>query len=166
MTDATPSEFKLHIRPYRSNDREFVLGLAPRLVLGIQAWRDPKKMEMTMRGYIMESIQSAEEGEEEGLEAAVFVAEDQDEVRLGFATVERNLHFTGEVQAYLGELAVREEAEGRGIGSALVGACEAWAREHGFTLLVLDTGGSNKRARELYQHLGFIEESVKLTKPL
>lgn len=156
----------IRIRSYQPVDREFVLSLAPRLVLGIQPWRDPRKMEATMRGYIIESIESVESIEENVLEAAVFIAEDDLGERLGFATVERNTNFTGDPQAYLGELVVCEEAEGRGVGSALVGACEQWARDHGFTLLVLDTGGANKRARALYERLGFVEESVKLTKPL
>jgi ribosomal protein S18 acetylase RimI-like enzyme len=125
-------------------------------------------MEMTMRAYILESINIVEsiEHEGKGVEAAVFVAEDESGERLGFAAVEENQHFTGEMQAYIEELAVREEAEGRGVGSALVEACEQWARQHEFTLLVLDTSSANKRARALYGRLGFTEESVKLTKPL
>ena len=69
-------------------------------------------------------------------------------------------------QSYLGELAVREDIEGHGVGNALVKACEEWSRNQGYTLLVLDTGIANEQARYFYQRLGFQEESIKLTKLL
>jgi GNAT superfamily N-acetyltransferase len=81
-------------------------------------------------------------------------------------SVAHHENFTGERQAYLGELAVIEEAEGHGIGRALVDAAEQWARERGHTLLVLDTGAANTRARHFYANLGYQEESVRLVKPL
>jgi GNAT superfamily N-acetyltransferase len=56
--------------------------------------------------------------------------------------------------------------EGHGVGQALVAACEQWAREQGYPFLVLATGAANTRARGFYQHLGFLEEDVKLVKQL
>jgi GNAT superfamily N-acetyltransferase len=63
-------------------------------------------------------------------------------------------------QAYIGELA---EAESQGMGRALLGSVEGWAREHGLRLLVLDTGSANERGRRFYTRSGFLEEGVRLT---
>jgi putative acetyltransferase len=57
-------------------------------------------------------------------------------------------------------------AEGQGVGTALVAACEQWAREQGYTVLMLSTGAANTRAIGLYHRLGFHDEDVTLTKLL
>jgi predicted N-acetyltransferase YhbS len=119
----------IHVRAYVPADREFVLGLAPRLAIGIPPWRDPQKMIETAQGWMSGSIQ------EHGNKTMVFVAEDEQGERLGFATVSHSTHFTGEGQAYIGELATSEAAEGRGAGSALAHTCEQWAREQGYRML-------------------------------
>lgn len=148
------------VRPYHPGDQDAVLGLAPRLVIGIAPWRSEEGMLRAARGWIEGSIDSI------GPDRAVFVAEDADGRTVGFVSASRDVNFTGEVQAYVGELAVAEEAEGRGVGRALMEAAESWARERGYGLVVLDTGAANVRARGFYARLGYVEESVKLTKVL
>jgi GNAT superfamily N-acetyltransferase len=101
-----------------------------------------------------------------GAKAEVFVAFGEDGNPVGFASVCEESHFTGEAQAYIGELATLESAEGQGVGTALVGACEAWARARGYRILALATGARNARALGFYQHLGFEVEDVKLVKVL
>ncbi len=150
----------IRIRPYLPTDREFVLGLAPRLAIGIPSWRDPQKMIDTARGWITESI------EQHGKKTTIFVAEDEQGERLGFATVSHDTHFTGESQAYIGELAVSEVAEGRGVGKALALACEQWGREQGYRILSLATGAANSHALGFYRHMGYLDEDVKLVKLL
>jgi ribosomal protein S18 acetylase RimI-like enzyme len=108
----------IRVRPYDSTDREFILSLAPRLAIGIPPWRDPQRMVVTAQGWITESI------ERDGTKSRVFVAEDEHGERLGFATVSHSTHFTGDGQAYIGELATKETVEGRGVGKALAQACE------------------------------------------
>jgi ribosomal protein S18 acetylase RimI-like enzyme len=144
------------VRLYTPADREFLLSLSPRLAIGIAPWRKREAMETTMRQFIIASI------EEHPTQTGLFVAVNQQGLQLGFASVSHSKNFTGEAQAYLGELAVSENAEGHGVGYALVKACEEWARNQGYTLLVLETGAANERARRFYQRLGFEEESVKL----
>ena len=117
-------------------------------------------MQATVERWIDQSL--ARRGEA----AEVFVAEDDEGTPLGFASVADELHFTGVTQAYIGELAVREEAEGRGVGTALIGACEAWARRRGHRFLSLATGAANSRALAFYRHRGFSDEDVKLVKLL
>jgi GNAT superfamily N-acetyltransferase len=150
----------IRVRPYVSADREFVLSLAPRLAIGIAPWRDPQKMIVTARDWITGSI------EKHGQKTMVFVAEDEQGERLGFATVSHNTHFTGEGQAYIGELATSEAAEGRGVGKALAQACEQWARDQGYRILSLATGAANERALGFYRHMGYLDEDVTLVKLL
>ncbi|HXX79501.1 MAG TPA: GNAT family N-acetyltransferase [Ktedonobacteraceae bacterium] len=150
----------IRVRPYTASDREFVLSLAPRLAIGIPPWRDPQKMIETAQGWITESIK------QHGTKTMVFLAEDEQGSRLGFATVSHSTHFTGVGQAYIGELATDEAAEGQGVGKALAQACEQWTREQGYRILALATGSANKRALGFYRHMGYQDEDVTLVKLL
>lgn len=150
----------LRIRPYVPADREFVLSLAPRLMIGMPAWREPAAWLETVQKWLTGSI------EQHGQNTTVFIAEDEQGERLGFATVSHDSHFTGEPQAYIGELATGEAAEGRGVGKALAEACEGWAREQGYRIISLATGAANERAIGFYRHLGYVAEDVKLIKLL
>jgi GNAT superfamily N-acetyltransferase len=150
----------LHVRPYVPDDRAFILDLAPRLAIGRQPWRDLSLWLATVEEWLTESIN------QHGQKTMVLIAEDEQGQRLGFATVSHSSHFTGQRQAYIGELATSESAEGRGVGTALVKACEEWARQEGYTLLAVSTGAANKRALRFYHHLGFQDEDVTLTRLL
>ena len=81
-------------------------------------------------------------------------------------SVARQVHFSGQPRAYIGELIVAAEAEGTGLGRALLAAAEGWASAQGLPVLELDTGASNEHARHFYAHLGYVEESVKVVKLL
>ena len=150
----------IRVRPYVPADREFVLSLAPRLAIGIPPWRDPQKMIVTAQNWITGSI------EQQGKKTMVFVAENEQGERLGFATISHSIHFTGESQAYIGELATSEAAERRGVGKALVQACEQWTREQGYRILSLATGAANEQALGFYRHMGYLDEDVTLVKLL
>ncbi|MCG8351784.1 MAG: GNAT family N-acetyltransferase [Chloroflexales bacterium] len=150
----------IRVRPYLSADRAFVLGLAPRLTIGMPSWRDPHMCITAVQDWIIGSI------DQHGQQTMVFVAEDDHDERLGFATVTHQNHFTGERQAYIGELATSEAAEGRGVGQILLHACEQWARDQGYRILALTTGAANDRALGFYRHLGYRDEDVKLVKIL
>ena len=155
-----PEGALIQVRLYAPVDREFLLSLAPRLTIGIAPWRNREAMEAAMRQFIIDSI------EQRLTQTTLFVAVNQQGLQLGFASVSHAKNFTGEPQAYLGELVVREDAEGHGVGNVLVKACEEWSRNQGYPLLVLDTGTANVHARRFYQHLGFQEESIRLVKQL
>jgi ribosomal protein S18 acetylase RimI-like enzyme len=60
-----------------------------------------------------------------------------------------------EVRAVLTAIAVDAEIQGKGIGRALVGAFEAFLREHGVRAYKLDTRLQNERALRFYAELGF-----------
>jgi L-amino acid N-acyltransferase len=148
------------IRLYREEDRTAILELAGRLAIGIAPWRSPEGMVSAARGWAEASIAGI------GPERAVFVAEGLEGRILGFASVARQVEFTGEPQAYVGELAVADAAEGNGIGQALLAAIETWTRSQGLSFIVIDTGAGNTRARRFYGRNGFVEEGVRLTKLL
>lgn len=150
----------IKIRPYLPNDQAFVLSLGPRLAIGKQPWRDLTLWLKTVDEWLTESINGHNE------KTMVLIAEDEQGEKLGFATVSRSTHFTGQPQAYIGELATSEKAESRGVGSALVKACEGWAREQGYSIITLTTGAGNTRALKFYEHLNFHGEDITLTKLL
>jgi ribosomal protein S18 acetylase RimI-like enzyme len=155
-----PGSASIHVRLYAPDDRECLLSLAPRLTIGIAPWRDRDAMERTMHQFILDGI------EQHPTQTVIFVAINQLGQQLGFASISHAKNFTGEPQSYLGELAVSADAEGHGVGRALVQACEEWSRNQGYPLLVLDTGAANEHARHFYQRMGFEEESVRLTRQL
>lgn len=148
------------VRRLLAADREAVLALAPRLTVGVAPWRDPSMVAAAVRRWVEASVQDA--GEETH---AVFVALVDNELA-GVATVVAQAHWTGEVDAYLGELVTDESCEGLGVARALVRTVESWALEHGLTGVTLETGVRNVRARDFYRRAGFEEEELRLTKRL
>ena len=63
----------------------------------------------------------------------------------------------GDVEAHLLLLAVRPEAQGRGVGSALVRWLEATALVAGIGQVMLEARASNEAARAFYKRLGYVE---------
>jgi len=61
---------------------------------------------------------------------------------------------TGRLITYLHQLDVREQFRRRGVGSRLVAASMALARDRGSTRFWLSTGGHNDAAQSLYESLG------------
>jgi GNAT superfamily N-acetyltransferase len=60
--------------------------------------------------------------------------------------------------AHLHQLGVEPAAQGQGIGRALIGACEHWAREQGvFRAMALDTAMPATHLRQRYAALGYAE---------
>jgi len=106
MSDSSSFSFQegssIRVRSYDPADQAFVLSLAPRLVIGIPAWRDADKMLATVQRWLTKSIG------QHGTETMFFIVEDEQGERLGFASVSHDSHFTGVRQAEIGELAVSE----------------------------------------------------------
>ena len=61
-------------------------------------------------------------------------------------------------------LAVARDAEGRGVGGALMRAAEDWARERGYGKLTLNVFEGNARARAVYAHLAYRPETMRYIK--
>ncbi|GIH94899.1 GNAT family N-acetyltransferase [Planobispora siamensis] len=148
------------IRPYRDEDRDAVLALAPRLTEGVATWRDAAAVAEAVRGWVAGSL---EQGDDDGNGVLVAV---RDGRVAGFVTMAARRHFTGQMDAYIGELVVSAGAERTGVGRALVEAAESWARDRGLRRITLETGAANARARSFYRALGYAEEEVRLSKPV
>lgn len=82
---------------------------------------------------------------------------------VGFVSVGSRAHWSGETDAYVGELAVAKRVERQGVGSALMEAAEAWSKAHGFRRLTLETGAANTAARAFYRSRGYLDEDVRLS---
>lgn len=63
---------------------------------------------------------------------------------------------------YLQRLAVSPDAQGRGVGTALVIDSLTWAMRHGATTVLVNTQETNLRALRFYEWLGFETESEGL----
>ena len=85
---------------------------------------------------------------------------------IGFVTVGERRHFTGEIDGYVGELAVAQASARQGVGRALMSAAEEWVRRRGRARLSLETGAASEAARRFYASLGYEEEDVRLSKAL
>ena len=148
------------IRPLQPGDRSQVLALAPRLTQGVAPWRDPAAVRRAAHNWVQASIDTADQPGH-----AVYIAIASDRV-VGVVSIREQTHFTGQTDAYVGELAVASGMERRGIATALMNAAEAWAAQRGLAFLTLQTGAANQPARSLYRQLGYHEEELLLTKAI
>ncbi|MGV9375748.1 N-acetyltransferase family protein [Nonomuraea sp. NPDC003707] len=153
---------EVRIRPACDDDLEGVLALAPRIAEGVAAWRDLEGAARAAREWLAGSLAAAE-----AQRAVVFVAVDSEDAQvLGVVSVQRQRHFTGAMDAYVGELAVHSRAVRTGVGRRLMAAAEDWAQQQGLRHLTLETGAANTTARRFYAALGYLEEGVRLTRSL
>jgi ribosomal protein S18 acetylase RimI-like enzyme len=150
----------VQIRPFQPADRDAVTGLAPRLTEWVAAWREPQAVLAAVHGWVKGSADKAGDADR-----AFFVAVVAGQI-VGLVSVWEQAHFSGQVDAYVGELVVAPSWEGRGIGSELMRAAETWAAGRALPFITLDTGADNGPARGLYASLGFREEAVRLAKPV
>lgn len=111
---------RIRIRPATAADTAGLLALAPRLAEGIAPWRDREEALAAARRWLEDSLAAAATGH-----GAVFVAADGNKV-VGLISIRSARHFTGERDAYIGELAVAADESRRGTGRALVGAADDW----------------------------------------
>ncbi len=150
------------IRPARAGDREWILAQAPRLHdFGPPPWRPREVMDRAVRASIDGGLTAPEPDQ------TVLVAESAAHERLGFVHLHAATDFhTGERHGHVSDIVVAAEAEGRGVGAALMAAAEDWARARDFRLLTLHVFDGNRRARALYERLGYRLDIVKMTKTL
>jgi ribosomal protein S18 acetylase RimI-like enzyme len=148
------------IRPFQPGDRTQVLALAPRLTEGAAPWRDPAAVRRAANNWVQTSIDTAAQPGR-----AVYVAVASGQV-VGVVSIREHTHFTGQTDAYVGELAVAPGMERHGIATALMTAAEAWAAQRGLAFVTLHTAAANQPARSLYRRLGYHEEELLLTKAI
>ena len=113
-----------------------------------------------MKSWVAASIDAVDDSDR-----ACFVAEENGQV-IGFLSVEQTHHWSGNREAYIGELMVAEYAEGRGVGRALVDEAIAWGRSKDCDRIALETGSGNSSALAFYQSMAFEHDEVRLSRQL
>jgi GNAT superfamily N-acetyltransferase len=152
----------LRVRPARVADGEFILPLVPRLAeFGPPPWRDAAVMTAAESAVIVEALRAPSADE------AIFVAEDGDAQPQGFIhLVTATDYFTSAAHGHISALVVAPTGEGRGVGRALMGAGEEWARSRGYRLLTLNVFARNSHALKFYERLGYGADTLKYAKEL
>ena len=151
----------VEIRPFAEADRPFFQRVVDRLVPAESvAPRDPTAFADWFR-----RMAAGEREHPPGAEA--FVAADADGQPLGVLTIrpERE-YFTGYERAYVEVLVVAAEAEGRGVGQALLRHAETWARRRSYPEISLDVFAGNDRAHAFYGRFGFRPDHVRMVRRL
>ena len=75
-------------------------------------------------------------------------------------------YFSGGWHSHISVIAVTREAEGKGVGRALMDHAEAWARGRGHHTITLSVFENNRRAQSLYERLGYTSEIRRYSKHL
>lgn len=101
----------------------------------------------------------------------IFVAEDDKSHVLGWAVIyedEQELYVVAEERTYgrLTELYVESDARGKGVGRALIAACEDWARARGHKHVLIGALSQNALAMAVYQGSGYAPYASFLRKYL
>lgn len=86
-----------------------------------------------------------------GADTTLFVARETNGAPLGMGALRRHANGVGEVK----RMYVKPEAQGRGVGGAILARIEQLAREEGLTRLVLETGSNFDAARRVYERAAF-----------
>lgn len=151
-----------HVREAGAGDGEAILALMRRLASfdvpesrnPVDLWRSDAAMFEQWRNG-------------EAPECFVHVAEDETQKVIGFSlTSLRPELLSHEPSAHLEAIAVSEDAEGMGVGQALLAAAEDEARAKGATTITLHVFAVNTRARGFYEKSGYDGELMRYIKPL
>ena len=87
----------------------------------------------------------------------LLVAVDSEGNALGWIHIAHHASLeVSDVAVILG-LVVDESARSAGLGSALVEAAEAWARDHGARSIMVRSRSTRERAHRFYERIGFVE---------
>ena len=152
---------RLLIRPADERDCEFIAGLVPSLLeFGSPTWDETGSFAPGFRDVLVDTVRS------QGPQSTVLVAEGVDGTRLGFISLSVGKDVIGADRGHVADLAVTADARRMGVGSALMNAGEAWARDRGLPTLSLDVWSTNDRALAFYRRLGYCAESLCLVKRL
>lgn len=84
-------------------------------------------------------------------------------VGMGWVEVLVPSSMSNEVAAEVGNVYVRPEARGHGLGRALVAGLAGWASRQGAARLVIKTFVQNEEALRFWESLGFLPRYVQMT---
>jgi GNAT superfamily N-acetyltransferase len=159
---STRSAPSVVIRPAAPGDRAFLSGLADRLADfdALPAWRTAAEIAAGDRRDLLQAL------DEPPPDSALMVAE-RDGVPAGCLYVLTKVDFfTGRRHGHISVIAVTREAEGRGVGRALMAWADQWAAERGYGHVTLHVFPANARARVLYERHGYAIDMLTMRKDL
>jgi ribosomal protein S18 acetylase RimI-like enzyme len=149
------------IRSATSADRPFLFRLAERLAdFDRPEWRSQGEIADGDRRALLEALDDPRPGTE------LFIAELDGLAAGGLLMWTLKDYFSQQWHAHISVIAVTAEAEGRGVGRALMAYAERWARDRGHTVITLSVFEGNRRAQALYERCGFATEMRRMTKRL
>ncbi|MEH6656081.1 GNAT family N-acetyltransferase [Leeuwenhoekiella marinoflava] len=154
---------EINIRLVTKEDTDFILNLLPSLTdPELPHWRDPDVMLDIDQRILKSEIHDGSENN------AIFIAEDNEtKKQLGFIFLEIGTdYYHREPHGHIADIIVAPDARGRGIGKLLMNKAEEWTKKSGYNLLTLNVFDDNKKARKLYQSLGFTPDLTKYGKIL
>lgn len=146
----------MRIRPASPADRAAILTLVPRLAEhGTPPGRDRDQIRAVDEATIAALI------DQRGADAELLVAEDGGEL-VGFVHVRTVTdYYTQAPIGHVSDIVVAGQAEGRGVGRALIEAAHDWARSRGYRMMQLFVLPENAGARALYERMGYRSEWLK-----
>jgi GNAT superfamily N-acetyltransferase len=150
----------IDVRPFNAEDEPFLTRVAPRIHPGqTVSPRDPAELDQFF-SYVQRGRLLTEPGSE------AFVATIDGEP-CGVVSVHPDTdYFTGHPRVYVDILVVAHEAEGKGVGRALMARVERWARDNAFREVVLDVFAGNQGAIAFYERQGYQPDHIRMAKPL
>ena len=152
---------QLSIRHPVASDAPAILALADRLPAFGPTTREPAEIAHRERAALAEALAARAD------DSALLVAEQPAHGIIGVILLDkRRDYFTDQAHGHVAILAVAREAEGQGVGRALLKAAEDWGRSHGFRKLTLAVFTENHRARDFYGRQGWRPEIETWFKPL
>lgn len=155
-----PERPHIEIRAFTAEDREFLARIAPRIrPAETVSPREPAAMDR-----FFHEIERGRLLTEPGAEAFVAMIDGEPN---GLVSIHPETdYFTGHPRAYVDVLVVAEEAEGRGVGRALMTHAERWAQAHGCREVVLDVFATNNDAIRFYERCGYRPDHIRMAKPV
>ncbi|HEU5311863.1 MAG TPA: GNAT family N-acetyltransferase [Candidatus Eisenbacteria bacterium] len=150
--DALTGGASIAVRPMTEADSDAVARLATQLGY-------PSTPDQVVRRY--RSIGTSPESH-------VAVAVDGSGTVVGWIHVFGNRLLESEPDAEIGGLVVDEAVRGRGVGTALVAAAEAWARERGYPVVSVRSNVVRTATHEFYQERGYgiVKTQIKFRKTI
>ena len=153
--------FKTSIRLATPADREFLVSIADRLAdFAHPAWRTRVEIAEGDRRALIDALDHPSADRE------LFIAELEDAPAGCLLMWTLDDYFARLRHAHVSVLAVTREAEGRGVGHALMEQAERWARDRGYSRITLSVFEGNDRARGLYERSGYVSEMRRYVRNL
>lgn len=151
----------VRIRLFREEDRPFYETIMTRFIP--ERTVSPRDPEAMARFFARRA--SGEVANPEGTE--VFIAVDAGDQPVGMCAIRADKdYFDEHPRAYIDLLAVSEQAEGKGVGRALMNHAEQWARSRRLLEITLDVFASNTGAIAFYHRMGYQADHLRMSLPL